>query len=465
MELTRDAVEHVARRTGPDMSGLVGRALRAEWTKLRSVRSTTWTAIAVVGLTVGVSAFLAAVGGTNANEAGARGDDDVVVNGLRGVWLGQVAMVALGADRGDVRVRHGHDPSDVHRPASPLGHLRRQGHGRGGRRPRGRLGGERVLLPRSPSRCCTRVASSRRRIRSSRSTSLRDPRRRRHGAVPHAARPVRGRRRRDRAACGGAMTLVVGLVLVPTVVMEFFSGTPARCSSRWPRRRGSRFRSQASGTTPRRSGHGAGSVSPPRGPSSPCSPLHGRSAAAMSAARAFTRAVRAEWTKLRSVPSTPWLLPPWSARRSRSACCCSAVDTAGGTQGCVPGGPGCGDEDVVLNSLAGVYMGQLAVIALGVLAATSEYTTGTIRDIRRDPTANNVVLVKTAVLAAPVLTAGLTGAHGSFLLGQPILHTNGFVPSNGYPFVALADPAASRPSSAPRCTSGRSPSSASRSAR
>jgi ABC-2 type transport system permease protein len=79
------------------MSGLAGRALRAEWTKLRSIRGTTWTVIAVVGVTVGVSAFLAAVGGTNANEAGARGDDDVVVNGLRGVWLGQVAMVTLGA--------------------------------------------------------------------------------------------------------------------------------------------------------------------------------------------------------------------------------------------------------------------------------------------------------------------------------------------------------------------------------
>jgi ABC-2 type transport system permease protein len=78
------------------MSAPVSRAVRAEWTKLRSVPSTTWTAVAVLGVTVGVSAFLAAVGGTNANEAGARGDDDVVVNGLRGVWLGQVAMVALG---------------------------------------------------------------------------------------------------------------------------------------------------------------------------------------------------------------------------------------------------------------------------------------------------------------------------------------------------------------------------------
>jgi ABC-2 type transport system permease protein len=79
------------------VNGSVSRALRAEWTKLRSLRSTMWTTILIVGVTVGVSAFLAAVGGTNANEAGFRGDDDVVVNGLRGVWLGQVAIVALGA--------------------------------------------------------------------------------------------------------------------------------------------------------------------------------------------------------------------------------------------------------------------------------------------------------------------------------------------------------------------------------
>lgn len=79
------------------MSRLVRRALVAEGTKLRSVRSTTWTAVAIVAMTVGVSAFLAAMGGTDANRTGARGDDDVVVNSLRGVWLGQIAMVTLGA--------------------------------------------------------------------------------------------------------------------------------------------------------------------------------------------------------------------------------------------------------------------------------------------------------------------------------------------------------------------------------
>lgn len=79
------------------MNGPVRRGMRAEWTKLRSVRSTTWTVFAVVAATVGVTAFLAANGGTDANQAGGvAGDDDVVVNSLRGIWVGQVPMVALG---------------------------------------------------------------------------------------------------------------------------------------------------------------------------------------------------------------------------------------------------------------------------------------------------------------------------------------------------------------------------------
>lgn len=84
------------------LSGLrLSGTLHAEWTKFRSVPSTTWTAIAVVGVTVGVTAFLAAVGhtdaNTSANKFGGPGDDDVVVNALRGAWLGQAAMVVLGA--------------------------------------------------------------------------------------------------------------------------------------------------------------------------------------------------------------------------------------------------------------------------------------------------------------------------------------------------------------------------------
>ena len=134
------------------------------------------------------------------------------------------------------------------------------------------------------------------------------------------------------------------------------------------------------------------------------------------------RIVRAEWTKLRSVPSTFWLvLLAVATTIGFSVLVSSAVDTAGGTPGCHPGAPGCGDEDVMIDSLSGAYFGQIAVIALGVVFAA-----------------------KVAVLAAPVLITALLASVGSFLLGQPILHGNGFVPSQGYPVVSITDPDAAR---------------------
>jgi ABC-2 type transport system permease protein len=158
------------------------------------------------------------------------------------------------------------------------------------------------------------------------------------------------------------------------------------------------------------------------------------------------RTLRAEWTKLRSVPSTTWLLVAGvGATVAFGLLVCSAVDTAGAAPGCVPGRPGCGDEDVVLNSLSGAYIGQIPLIALGVLLATSEYATGTIRStFAVMPWRSGVVLGKTAVLAGSVAVAGLIAGTASFLLGQPILHGNGFVPAQGYPVVSIADPAAAR---------------------
>ena len=167
----------------------------------------------------------------------------------------------------------------------------------------------------------------------------------------------------------------------------------------------------------------------------------------MSSGRlAISRASQAEWTKLRSVLSTPWLLlATVGLTITFGLLVCTAVDTNGGTPGCVPGRPGCGDEDVVLNSLSGAYLGQIAVIAFGVLAATSEYATGTIRSsFAAIPRRSTVVLAKVVVLAAPIFLAGLIGGAASFLLGQRILHTNGFVPANGYPLVSMTDASAAR---------------------
>jgi ABC-2 type transport system permease protein len=156
------------------------------------------------------------------------------------------------------------------------------------------------------------------------------------------------------------------------------------------------------------------------------------------------RTLRAEWSKLRSVPSTAWLLLAGVASTiAFGLLVCSAVDTGGASPGCVPGRPGCGDEDMVLNSLGGAYIGQIAFVALGVLVATSEYAKGMVRTtFAAMPWRSGVVLARAAVVVGSVVVAGLIAGTGSFLLGQPILHRNGFIPAQGYP--VIADPAAAR---------------------
>jgi ABC-2 type transport system permease protein len=80
-------------------------ALRAEWTKLTSIQSNTWWVIGIVLLTVVFTALLSYGGQTDANQTaeclaagatqGCAGDDDVVGNALRGVYLGQVVVLVF----------------------------------------------------------------------------------------------------------------------------------------------------------------------------------------------------------------------------------------------------------------------------------------------------------------------------------------------------------------------------------
>jgi ABC-type transport system involved in multi-copper enzyme maturation permease subunit len=70
-------------------------ALRSEWAKLRSSRSLVWTLVAMIVCTIALTAFLTAVGHTDATRAG-EGDDDVVVNALFGVQVAQIAVVSFG---------------------------------------------------------------------------------------------------------------------------------------------------------------------------------------------------------------------------------------------------------------------------------------------------------------------------------------------------------------------------------
>lgn len=156
---------------------------------------------------------------------------------------------------------------------------------------------------------------------------------------------------------------------------------------------------------------------------------------------AAPRVLRAEWTKLRSVPSTAWsVLALIALTVLLSYVVAVSVTTSGGTPGCTPGAPGCGDEDVVMNGLSGVYLGQFAVVALAALVATGEYATGTMRStLAAMPRRGAVLAAKAIVVAGLCLVAGLVAALAAFGVSQPFLHCNGFVPAQGYPIASLAD--------------------------
>jgi hypothetical protein len=151
----------------------------------------------------------------------------------------------------------------------------------------------------------------------------------------------------------------------------------------------------------------------------------------------FATGVSAEWTKLRSVRST------WVALGALvvltvllTAFVCSALSTSGG-----PGG----DGDPILYSVAGTYLGQVAVVALGVLAITSEYAVGLIRTtFMANPRRRSVLASKAMVVGTASFAGGLLAAGVSFVVGQRLLRGNGFVPANGYPYATLASAPALR---------------------
>lgn len=101
--------------------------------------------------------------------------------------------------------------------------------------------------------------------------------------------------------------------------------------------------------------------------------------------------------------------------------------------------PGSGDDDVVRNSLSGVQIGLMAIIALGVLFATSEYKTGTIRTtFAASPRRGRVLAAKALVLGGTVFVVGLIASLASFFLSQPIARSRGYVPP-AYPSASLLD--------------------------
>jgi len=136
----------------------------------------------------------------------------------------------------------------------------------------------------------------------------------------------------------------------------------------------------------------------------------------------MSTAVRAEWTKLRTVPSTGWLLLT------------AVVLTVGLStlETVVVKCPASCSDDTTKVSLTGVLVGQAAVAVLAVLVVTGEYSSGMIRiTLTAVPRRITALAAKAIVLTGVVLATGAIAVAGSVLAGRYILPGNGFTGAHG----------------------------------
>ena len=144
----------------------------------------------------------------------------------------------------------------------------------------------------------------------------------------------------------------------------------------------------------------------------------------------MSRALHAEWTKLRTLPGTGWLLV---AAVALTIAVSAAADAA---SGCASAG--C-QADPAKLSLTGVQVGQALVAIIAVLAISGEYSTGMIRvTLTAMPRRWSVLGAKAAVVGGLALTAGALAVLGSVLAGRLILPGRGFTAAHGYLPLSLA---------------------------
>jgi ABC-2 type transport system permease protein len=143
----------------------------------------------------------------------------------------------------------------------------------------------------------------------------------------------------------------------------------------------------------------------------------------------MTRAIHAEWTKLRTVAATSWLLAGAIALTVGLGAVATLATRFSST------GSG---QDVTKLSLAGVQLGQAMIVILAVMAISGEYGTGMIRiTLTAIPRRPNMMAAKAAILTALVLAAATIAVLGSVLAGRLILPANGFTPAHGYALLSL----------------------------
>jgi hypothetical protein len=102
-------------------------------------------------------------------------------------------------------------------------------------------------------------------------------------------------------------------------------------------------------------------------------------------------------------------------------------------------GPAPPADDPVQTALFGVVIGVIAFIALGVLYVTSEYKAGMIRTtLAVSRGRGRVLAAKAVLLGLATLAIGLAATATTFLLTQPMLRRHGYAPP-AFDYVSLVD--------------------------
>jgi ABC-2 type transport system permease protein len=129
----------------------------------------------------------------------------------------------------------------------------------------------------------------------------------------------------------------------------------------------------------------------------------------------MTRALHAEWTKLRTSPGTLALL---------AAVVAGTVGVGAAADSC--SGAAC--TDLPRLSLTGVQLGQAVVAILAVLVMGNEYSTGMVTvTLAAVPRRQRMLAAKAVVVAAVVAAAASVAVAGSLLAGRLLLPAHDLV--------------------------------------
>ncbi|WP_205857095.1 ABC transporter permease subunit, partial [Phytoactinopolyspora endophytica] len=133
----------------------------------------------------------------------------------------------------------------------------------------------------------------------------------------------------------------------------------------------------------------------------------------------FGRILDAEWTKIRTVRSTVWnliALVTISVGGTALVCWGVASELANGDT----------DEPAGAFLTWGLLFGQIAALVLGVLVASSEYSSGMIRTtLAAVPRRGSVLAAKAMVLGVILLVLGVITSFASYLAGNFFLDREG----------------------------------------